>query len=318
MNIVILERESVGLDVDMRCFEEFGSVTSYDNTKGEELTAARVKDADIIVVNKAPMNERTLAGAKNVKMIAITATGYDICDIAYCKSRGIRVANVAGYSTAMVAQHTFTLALALSQKIVNYDRFVKCGGYAAQDSFTYFADTFAELDGKTWGIVGLGVIGARVANIAKALGCRVIVHSPTGRAHEGYECVSKDELLERSDFISLHCPLSDLSRGFIDAAALRRMKKTAYLINVARGPVVVSKDLAEALKAGEIAGAGLDVLEKEPMEADNPLLAIQDSSRLIITPHIGWASVEARRRCVAGVYENVKAFLRGEMRGVVC
>lgn len=318
MNIVILERASVGLDMDVSCFEEFGSVTVYENTKGEELTAQRVKDADIIVVNKAPMNERTLAGAKNVKMISITATGYDICDLAYCKSRGIRVTNVAGYSTAMVAQHTFTLALALSQKIVNYDRFVKCGGYAAQDGFTYFADTFTELDGKTWGIVGLGTIGSRVAKIAEAFGCRVIVHSPTGRAHEGYECVSKDELLKNSDFISLHCPLSGLSRGFIDAAALHKMKKTAYLINVARGPVVVSRDLAEALKRGEIAGAGLDVLEKEPMEADNPLLEIQNSSRLIITPHIGWASVEARRRCVQIAYENVKAWLAGEVRNAVC
>lgn len=318
MNIVILERESVGLDVDMTCFEAFGDVTVYANTKGEAQTAERVKDADIVIVNKAPMNARTLGGAPRVKMIAITATGYDICDLDYCRSRGIRVANVAGYSTAMVAQHTFALALALSQKLVAYDRFVKDGGYAAQDSFTVFSDAFCEMDGKTWGIVGLGAIGVRVARIADALGCRVIVHSPTGRAHAGYENVSKNELLARSDFLSLHCPLSDLSRGFIDADALRRMKKTAYLINVARGPVVVGRDLAKALEAGEIAGAGLDVLEQEPMRPDDPLLAIQDSRRLIITPHIGWASVEARQRCVQGTYENVAAFLRGEARGVVC
>ena len=318
MNIVALERNSAGTDISVDRWSELGNVTCYSNTVTEEEVRERIKDADIIIANKSPMNERTLKDAHNVKLICELATGYDNCDLAYCKSRGIKVTNVVDYSTAMVAQHTFTLALALSQKLPYYDNYVKSGKYSAQDRFSNFDIPFYELDGKTWGIVGMGNIGKRVAAIAKAFGCRVIFHSITGKSTcTEYEQVDKDTLLRESDFLSLHCPLSDLSRNYIDKDALRKMKKTAILINVARGPVVNNADLYGALVSKEIQAAGLDVLEKEPMELSNPLGKLKDSNRIIITPHLAWASVEARVRCVEGVYENIKAFLRGEDRNVV-
>lgn len=318
MKIVILERNSVGTDVSVDCFEKLGQVTYYENTVAVEDVRERVKDADVIIANKAPMREESLKDAPHVKLICEFATGYDNCDLAYCKQRGIKVANVVDYSTAMVAQHTFALALALLEKLPYYDHYVKSGQYGAQGRFSNFDLPFYELEGKTWGIAGMGNIGKRVAKIAEAFGCKVIFHSITGRSTcTEYRQVDKDTLLADSDFLSLHCPLSDLSRNFIDREALSKMKNTAILINVARGPVVNNADLYEALQAGEIKAAGLDVVEKEPLEASNPLSLIQDSNRLIITPHLAWASVEARTRCVEGVYQNIQAFLRGEDRNVV-
>lgn len=318
MKIVLLERNSVGRDIDVSCYEEFGEVVYYDNTATVTEVGERIQDAEIVIANKAPLRREALEKALNLKLIGILATGYDNCDLAYCRERGIKVTNVVNYSTAMVAQHTITLALELSQKLSHYDHYVKSGAYSAQSGFSYFGFPFRELDGKTWGIVGMGNIGSRVAKIASALGCRVICHSVSGRSRQTeYEQVDKDTLLASCDVISLHCPLSDLSRNFMDAEAFGKMKNTAILINVARGPVVNTGDLYQALTEGQIGAAGLDVLEKEPMEESNPLRAIQDSTRLIITPHLAWASVEARTRCVTGVYENIKAFLNGEDRNVV-
>ncbi len=318
MKIVILERNSVGTDVSVDCISDFGEVTIYRNTVTVEEVKERVKDADIVIANKSPLNEETLKDAPNVKLICEFATGYDNCDLAYCKSRGIQVRNVVDYCTGMVAQHTFALALALSQKLIHYDNYVKSGAYSAQDRFSNFDLPFYELEGKTWGIVGMGNIGRRVAKMAEAFGCKVIFHSITGKSGcTDYPQVDKDTLLAESDFLSLHCPLSDLSRNFIDAAALKKMKKSAVLINVARGPVVNNADLYQALLDGEIAAAGLDVVEKEPLEVSNPLSQIKDSTKLIITPHLAWASVEARTRCVQGAYDNIAAFLRGEDTNVV-
>lgn len=318
MKIVLLERNSAGTDVSVDCFKELGEVTAYANTVTVEEVAERVKDADVIVCNKAPMREESLKDASRVRLICELATGFDNCDLAYCRKRGIQVRNVVDYSTDMVAQHTFTLALALSQKLVHYDQYVKSGAYGAQDRFSNFDVPFYELAGKVWGIVGMGNIGKRVAKIAQAFGCRVIFHSITGKSTcTDYPQVDKDTLLRESDFLSLHCPLSELSRNFIDREALKKMKKTAVLVNVARGPVVNNRDLYEALEAGEIMAAGLDVIEQEPITPENPLGRIMDSSRLIITPHLAWASVEARTRCVQGVYENIRTFQKGEMRNVV-
>ncbi len=318
MRIVILERSSVGADVSVEALNAFGEVIIYDNTVTIEEVQERVKDADIVIANKSPLREETLKNASRLKLICEFATGYDNCDLAYCSARGIKVANVRDYCTAMVAQHTFTLALALSQKLFHYDRYVKSGQYSAQARFSHFDLPFYELEGKTWGIVGMGNIGRRVAKIAQALGCRVVFYSITGKSScREYPQVDKETLLAESDFLSLHCPLSELSRNFIDRDALSRMKRSAVLINVARGPVVNNADLWEALEAGEIAAAGLDVLEKEPMEPENPLSRFQDSSRLIITPHLAWASVEARKRCVEETCLNIGAFLRGEERNVV-
>ena len=318
MKIVALERNSAGTDISMECFKDFGEVIYYPNTVTKEEVKERIKDADIVIANKSPLNEETLKDAKNLKLICELATGYDNCDLAYCKSRGIKVANVVDYSTGMVAQHTMTLALTLSQKLPHYDTYVKSGAYSAQDRFSNFDIPFYELEGKTWGIVGMGNIGKRVAKLATAFGCKVIFHSVTGKSTcTDYPQVDKVTLLSESDFVSLHCPLSDLTRDFIDREALQKMKKTAILINVARGRVVNNTDLYEALVAGEIQAAGLDVVEVEPLELTNPLSQLKDSNQLIITPHLAWASVEARTRCVEGVYKNIEAFIKGEDRNVV-
>jgi glycerate dehydrogenase len=318
MKIVVLERNSVGPDIPVDCFNDLGEVICYPNTVTPEEVAERVKDADIVVANKSPMNENSLKDAANVKLICEFATGYDNCDLAYLRSRNIPVCNVVNYCTDMVAQHSFTMALALSQSLPHYDNYVKSGEYSAQDRFSNFGVPFYELAGKTWGIAGMGNIGRKVARIATAFGCRVIFHSVTGKsAVTEYERVDKDTLLRESDFLSLHCPLSDITRNFIDADALKKMKKSAILINVARGPVVNNTDLYEALEAGEIKAAGLDVLEKEPLQLSNPLSKIKDSNKLIITPHLAWGSVEARMRCVQGVYDNIKAFLDGSPINVV-
>ena len=317
MKIVVLERNSVGPDIPVD-YSALGEVTYYPNTVTVEEVKERIADADIVVSNKAPMKKEALQDAPNVKLICEFATGYDNVDIAYCKERGIKVANVVDYSTDMVAQHTFTLALALLQKLPHYDNYVKSGTYSAQDRFSNFDIPFYELAGKTWGIVGMGNIGKKVAKIAAAFGCKVIFHSITGKSTcTDYPQVDKETLLAESDFLSLHCPLSNLSRNFIDAEALKKMKKSAILINVARGPVVNNKDLYEALKAEEIMAAGLDVIEKEPLELSNPLSQLKDSNQIIITPHLAWASVEARTRCVEQTAENIRAFLRGENRNIV-
>ena len=317
MKIVVLERNSVGTDIPVD-YSELGEVTYYENTVTAEEVAERIKDADVVVSNKAPMREESLKNAPNVKLICEFATGYDNVDIAYCKSRGIKVANVVDYSTAMVAQHTFAMAFYVSQKMRHYDDYVKSGAYAAQSRFSNFDVPFNELDGKTWGIIGMGNIGKRVARIAESFGCKVIFYSVTGRSTvTEYEQVDFDTLLAESDYLSLHCPLSDLSRNLIDAKALSKMKKSAILLNVARGTVVNNHDLYEALENGVIAGAGLDVLEKEPITVENPLSKIMDSNKLYITPHLAWASVEARTRCVDGVRLNIQAFQRGENRNIV-
>ena len=317
MKIVVLERNSVGPDIPVD-YSALGEVTYYPNTVTVEEVKERIADADIVVSNKAPMKKEALQDAPNVKLICEFATGYDNVDIAYCKARGIKVANVVDYSTDMVAQHTFTLALALLQKLPHYDNYVKSGAYSAQDRFSNFDIPFYELAGKTWGIVGMGNIGKKVAKIAAAFGCKVIFHSITGKGTcTDYPQVDKETLLAESDFLSLHCPLSDLSRDFIDAEALKKMKKSAVLINVARGPVVNNKDLYEALKAGEIMAAGLDVIEKEPLELSNPLSELKDSNQIIITPHLAWASVEARTRCVEETAKNILAFLEGKDRNIV-
>lgn len=317
MKLIILERNSVGTDVDVSCFEKFGEVTCYPNTVAAN-TSERVKDADIILANKAPLNESTLKDAPNVKLICLLATGFDNVDLAYCKSRGIKVTNVVNYCTSTVAQHTLLLALALSEKIAFYDDYVKSGAYSAQDRFSNFDRTFYDLEGKTWGIIGMGTIGRRVAGLAQAFGCRVIFYSASGKSTcTDYERVEFDTLLQESDILSLHCPLSDRTRGLINQDALSKMKKTAVLVNVARGPVVDTRALCDALVTDRIAGAGLDVLEQEPMAKDNPLARIKDSSKLIITPHMAWASLESRTRLVDEVVKNIEAFLAGENRNVV-
>lgn len=317
MKLVVLERNSVGTDIDVSCFEKFGEVICYPNSTGEN-AAERIGDAQIVISNKTPLHEGNLKNASKLGLICLLATGYDNVDLDYCKSRGIKVANVVNYCTPAVAQHTLLLAMMLSEKIAYYDDYVKSGAYSAQDRFSHFDRLFHDLNGKTWGIVGMGSIGRRVAELASAFGCNIIFYSASGKSTcTDYRREELNTLLEESDILSLHCPLSDRTRYLINRDAFAQMKKTAILINVARGPVVDTQALYEALMEEKIAAAGLDVLEKEPMEKSDPLYQIKDSTKLIITPHMSWASVESRTRLIEEVVKNIEAFLEGKDRNVV-
>lgn len=317
MKLVILEANSLGKDIDLHQLETIGDTVIYPQSTAED-TPEKIKDADIIVVNKIPMNEQTLGGAEKLKMIALTATGYNNIDQAYTSSRGIAVANVKGYSTDSVAQHTFALALYLIDQMAYYDRYVKSGEYVRSDIFCHFGNQIFELAGKTWGIIGMGAIGRKVAQIAEVFGCRVIYYSTSGKNQaQEYPCVDLDTLLAQSDIVSLHAPLNEQTENLMNMDKFRKMKSSAILINVARGLIVNEADLVQALDEGVIAGAGLDVLSAEPMKADNPLLKLKDSDKLVVTPHIAWATGEARQRVVDEVYLNIKAFLRGEARNLI-
>jgi glycerate dehydrogenase len=303
--------------VDLSPFDTLGEVVKYPSSNAEE-DANRIGDADVIIVNKVPMNEKNLKNAKNLKLICITATGTNIVDFPYTNSRGITVANVKGYSTGSVVQHTFALFFYVYEKLRYYDDFVKSGEYIRSDIFSHFILQFHELAGKTWGIIGLGEIGRGVAEVAKLFGCKVIYYSTSGKnSNPNYEQVDLDTLLTRSDVVSIHAPLNADTRDLIGENELRKMKKSAILLNLGRGPIVNEQALAKALKEDWIAAVGLDVLTVEPIAASNPLIEIQDSTKLIITPHIAWATVEARQRVTEEVYQNIIAFNQGEERNVV-
>lgn len=296
MKIVFLDAKSIGEDIDLSGFDALGEVVKYDFTTDEEVPK-RAADADIIIVNKVNINEKTIGGAEHVKMVCVTATGTNNLDKEYLESRKIIWHNVAGYSTESVTQHTFAMAFYLLEKLRYYDDYVKDEKYIDDTVFTHFANRFFELSGKTWGIIGLGNIGRRVAGIAKSFGCRVIYYSTSGKNHnKEYEEVDFDTLLAESDILSIHAPLDENTQNLMDKDAFEKMKNTAIFLNLGRGPIVVEADLADALEQGRIAAAGLDVLCIEPMSPDNPLRRIKDSDKLLITPHIGWASVEARTR----------------------
>lgn len=317
MKIVIMEANTLGHDVDLTCFEKLGEVIIYGESNPAK-NAKRIEDADVVIANKIAMNASILDTAKKLKLICLTATGTNNIDFTYTNEHGIAVANVKGYSTKSVVQHTFALLFYLYEKLSYYDSYVKSGDYTRSDIFSHFEYKFHELDQKTWGIVGLGEIGRSVAQIARMFGCRVIYYSTSGKNHNpDYEQVDFDTLLKTSDIISIHAPLNQETQDLFDEVALHKMKESAVLLNLGRGPIVNQEALTKALSNNWIAGAGLDVLTVEPMSSDNPLLQIQDSTKLIITPHIAWATVEARQRCAIEVYENIKAFVQGKERNIV-
>ncbi|MFV0464563.1 MAG: D-2-hydroxyacid dehydrogenase [Lachnospiraceae bacterium] len=306
MKLVFLDAKSIGEDIDLSGFDKLGEVEKYDFTRDYEVEA-RSRDADILIVNKVSINSETIAGAKNLKMVCVTATGTNNLDKAYLEERGILWRNVAGYSTESVAQHTFAMFFYLYEKLRYYDEYVKSGAYVNDTIFTHFSEHFHELNQKTWGIIGMGSIGQRVATIAQAFGCRVIYYSTSGLNHQSdFQEVSFQTLLGESDVISVHAPLNENTQDLMDRAAFLQMKPEAVFLNLGRGQIVVEEDLAAALEEGEIAAAGLDVLTKEPMSEHNPLLRIKDSNRLLITPHIAWASVEARNRLMRTILDQVR------------
>ncbi|MDD6208007.1 MAG: D-2-hydroxyacid dehydrogenase [Clostridiales bacterium] len=311
MKIVFLERKNLGEDLDFSRFDELGEVVSYDTSTTEE-AKERMQDAEIVLINKIPMNRETLAGAKKLQLICVTATGTNNVDFDYVRERGITVTNVSGYSTATVAQHTFALYFYLMEHLSYYDQYVRSGEYEKSELFTHFSMPFHDLCGQTWGIVGLGAIGREVAKIATAFGANVIYYSTSGKNHNPeYTQVDFDTLLKESDVISVHAPLTPETLGLFNEAAFSKMKAGAYFLNLGRGAIVVENDLAEALQSGRIAGAGLDVLSAEPMQADNPLAKLKHMPNLVITPHVAWASIEARMRLLDMLYENIRCFLEG-------
>ena len=265
----------------------------------------------VLCINKVQVNQQTIGEADHLKLVCVTATGTNNLDKEYLDKRGIAWRNVAGYSTESVAQHTFAMLFYLLEKLPYYDDYVKSEKYVNDVSFTHFAKAFHELSGMTYGIIGLGNIGRRVADIAKAFGCRVIYYSTSGRnSQPGYERVDFDELLEQSDIVSIHAPLDENTLGLMNKEAFAKMKNSAILLNVGRGPIINEADLAEALNNKTIAAAGLDVLSVEPMQEDNPLRGIKDSELLLITPHIAWAGVEARNRLMGIILGQIKEFFK--------
>jgi len=317
MKIVITDSLTLGDDIDLGQFDKLGEVEIYQTSTVEE-ARVRLADADVAIVNKVTMNEASLKDAPKLKMIALTATGYNNIDFRYTNERNITVTNVAGYSSNSVVQHTFALLFYVLEKLSYYDNYVKSGDYAKSSIFTNFGKVFLELHDKTWGIIGLGQIGKNVASVAKAFGCRVMYYSTSGKNNNSeYERVSFEELLVQSDVISIHSPLNSATENLMNYSAFAKMKRSAILLNLGRGPIVNESDLAKALNESLIDGAGLDVICKEPIEASNPLLSVKDSCKLIITPHIAWATFEARSRLMDEVYENIVAFIRGEKRNVI-
>ena len=308
MNIVFLDAKTIGEDIDLSGYDKLGTVIKYGFSTTEE-ARERTKDADVVIVNKVQINETSIGEAEHLKLVCVTATGTNNLDKAYLDAHGIAWRNVAGYSTETVAQHTFAMLLFLLEKLRYYDDYVKEERYVNDVSFTHFAEHFTEIHGKTWGIIGLGAIGRRVAEIARAFGAKVIYYSASGApAQEGYEQVDFETLLTLSDIISVHAPLNEHTEGLINSKAFEKMKSSCIFLNLGRGPIVDEQALYNALVKNQIAAAGLDVLCKEPMSADNPLLKIKDSKRLLITPHIAWASVEARTHLMEIIHGQVKDF----------
>jgi len=306
MKIVFLDAQTIGTDIDLSKFDTLGEVVKYPFSTPAEVRE-RVKDADVIVLNKVLINEDSIGTAEKLKLVCVTATGTNNLDKEYLAKRNITWKNVAGYSTESVAQHTFALLFFLMEKLRYYDEYVKEDHYTNDISFSHFEERFYEINGKTWGIIGLGNIGRRVASIAQAFGANVIYTSPSGSApQEGYHQVDMDTLLSSSDIVSVHAPLNEYTENLMNAEAFDKMKSSAIFLNLGRGAIVVEQDLTDALNNNKIRAAGLDVLSVEPMSPENPLRQIKDSRKLFITPHIAWASVEARTRLMDIIFNQIK------------
>ena len=311
--IVILDGKTLG-NIDLEKLKVFGEVVSYETTEEDEVIN-RIKDASIILTNKVKLNESNLSKCTSLELICETATGFNNIDIKYTNDNNIAVCNVAGYSTNSVIQHTFATTLALLENVAYYDNYVKSGNYSRNGLFTSLDKPFYELEGKTWGIIGLGAIGSRVAQITEAFGCKVVYYSTSGKNNSSrYNRVELETLLKDSDIISIHAPLNDNTMGLMNYKNICKMKNTAILVNMGRGPIVVEGDLAKALDEDRILGASLDVFEVEPIKEENPLLKIKNKDKLILSPHIAWASIEAREKLFNEIVENIRAFYNGEDR----
>lgn len=314
MKIVILDAKTLGGDMEFSSIEKLGELTVYQTTSELQLEE-RIADAEIIIVNKIKLGKENLHAAKKLKLICVTATGYDNIDINYCWSKNIAVCNIKGYSTGSVAQLTVSMALSLVTHLGEFDSYVKSGRYTESGVQNRLKPYFHEIKGRVWGIIGNGSIGGEVARIARALGCEVIINPHKMR--EGYGFVTLDELLERSDIISIHVPLTAETKGMIGSEEIGKMKDGAALINISRGAVCDEKALAEGVIDGKIGGLGIDVYSVEPLSTESPLNRILHKNNVIFTPHMAWGAYESRVRCINEIAKNIETFIMGGKRNRV-
>lgn len=308
-SIVFLDAATVGFEGEIKAFSELGTYTQHAMTLPAE-RIARTGGYEIVITNKVVIDREVMDACRELKLVCVAATGMNNIDLEYADKKNIAVKNVSGYSTASVAQSAFSMLFYLMHSSLYYDDYVKSGAYSRSPVFTHHGRQFHELDGKIFGIIGMGNIGKQVAKIAAAFGSEVVYHSTSGKNQKaGFRHLDLPTLMEQSDFISIHCPLNEHTRSLIDREHLLMMKKSAYLLNLGRGGIVDEAALAGALDQDTIAGAALDVLSSEPISEDNPLLKVNNKHKLFITPHIAWASIEARERLINSIAGNIKEFL---------
>jgi len=311
MKIVLLDAKTLGDDLDLSTVQAFGELEIHQTTNYDE-TLSRIQDADIIITNKVIIDQAIMEQCSKLKLICISATGMNNVDLEYAASHNISVKNVAGYSTKSVVQHTFAMALHLIEKMGYYADVAPSGAWSRSGLFTDVSKPFFEISGKQWGIIGLGAIGQEVAKVATAFGAKVSYYSTSGKNNNTtYTQKALDVLLAESDIISIHAPLNEATKYLLNSQNLGLLKEGAILLNLGRGGIIHEEDLAKVMDQKEIL-VGLDVVEKEPILSDNPLLRLQEQERLLITPHIAWTSIEARKKLLEGIVENIKRFVNQE------
>lgn len=309
-NIVFLDQETIGKVDNMKLLSKLGKLEVFESTEPDQVVE-RCLDKEIVIVNKVHMTEAIMKQLPKLKLICVAATGINNVDLNYTGNNGIEVKNVAGYSTDSVAQLTFTMLLYLVNKPYYYDSYVKSGAYSRSASFTHHNQPFWELKGKRLGIIGLGTIGRQVARIAESFGMEVIFYSTTGRNnHISYKRFELDDLLKSSDVVSIHAPLNTQTRDLITYDKMKLMRPCAILLNLGRGGIINEKDLARALNENIIGAAGIDVMEQEPINADNPMLKLFDKEKILITPHMAWASKESRELLLEKIARNIEVYLK--------
>lgn len=311
LNICVLDAATLGEDLDLSPLSRVGQVRVFATSAPEEV-AERLVDCDIVLINKIKLGAHNLKWATRLKLICVAATGYDNIDVAYCRTHGIGVANVVGYSTNNVSQLTVAMALSLITHLPTYNRITADGSYTRGGVANCLTPAYHEIAGKTWGIAGYGNIGGAVGRVAAALGCRVLAYKRT--PVQDVTCVDLETLCRESDILSIHLPLNDSTRGIFDAAHIAMLKPGAIVINVARGAVTDETALAEALESGRIGGLGVDVYSTEPFPEEHPFYRLRGRDNVCLTPHMAWGSIEARCRCLEEIVLNMEAFLRGERR----
>lgn len=317
MKIAVLDIKSIGEGLDYSPLYEAGEVTLFDYTDQTQVLE-HLKGVDVAVSNKVIYTKEIIKALPDLKLICMTGTGYNHIDVAAAKSSGVGVCNVIDYCTESVAQHTMAMVLHLVHQLSYYKNYVSEGRYIDDEDFTHYEVKFRELGAMRWGIVGMGNIGRRVAELANAFGCDVVYYSTSGRNNDqSYQQVDLDELIESCDIITVHSPMNERTSNLVDAKILDRMKRDVILVNAGRGGIINERDVVDAVLKGGIGGLGIDVLTKEPMSADSPYMEVRNHNNVLITPHVAWAAVEARQRVIHEVLENITTFVSGKRRNRV-